>query len=158
MQKAIFFLILLSFTSCNYFDAKKIATEDILEEELKTFNWNEVDAYPVFTSCENSIEKEDRKHCFENTLSSYITNSLANETIIVTQDINDTILLEIQISESGILDLKSIKVDSITRLEIPNIETLLSNSLQTLPQIHPALKRNKPVKTEFKLPIVIAVN
>ncbi|WP_452600778.1 hypothetical protein [Pontimicrobium sp. MEBiC06410] len=158
MRKVVFFFILLSVTSCNYFDAKKIATEDILKEELKTFNWNEVDAYPVFASCENSIEKKDRKQCFENTLSSYITNSLATETIIVTQDINDTILLELQISEVGALHLKSIKVDSITRVEIPNIETLLYNSLQSLPKIYPALKRDKPVKTEFKLPIVINVN
>jgi len=158
MRKVVFFFILLNVTSCNYFDAKKIATEDILKEELKTFNWNEVDAYPVFSSCESSIEKNDRKECFENTLSSFITNSLTTEKIIVTQDINDTIFLEIQISEFGELQLKSIMVDSITRVEIPNIEVLLSNSLQSLPKIHPALKRDKPVKTEFKLPIVINVN
>ncbi len=157
MQKVFLFFILLGFTSCNYFDAKKIATEDILEEELKTFNWNEVDTYPTFTSCDDAIDKQDKKECFETTLSTFITSNLETETIIVTQDINDTIVLEFQISETGELHLKHIKVDSITKLEIPEIETLLANSLQSLPKIYPALKRTKPVKTEFKLPVVIAV-
>lgn len=158
MQRALVFLLLLSFTSCNYFDAKKIASEDILNEELKTFNWNEVDAYPTFSSCDSSLTKQDRKQCFETTLSNFITSNLQSETIIVSQDINDTIVLEFQISETGKLNLKTIKVDSITKLEIPKIETLLTRSLDSLPQIFPAIKRDQPVKTVFKLPIIIAVN
>ena len=158
MQKALVFLLLLGFTSCEYFNAKKIASEDILKEELKTFNWNDVDAYPTFSSCDSSLTKEDRKQCFESTLSNFISGNLQTETIIVSQDINDTIILDFQISETGILHLKTVKVDSVTKLEIPKIEELLKQSLDSLPRIFPAIKRNQPVKTEFKLPIIIVVN
>ncbi len=158
MQKALVFLLLLGFTSCEYFNAKKIASEDILKEELKTFNWNDVDSYPTFSSCDSSLTKQDRKQCFETTLAGFISTSLQAETIVVSQDINDTIVLEFQISETGILHLNTIKVDSLTKVEIPKIEALLKNSLDSLPKIFPAIKRNQPVKTAFNLPIIIAVN
>ena len=85
-------------------------------------------------------------------------NNLQKEMIVVTQDINDTLNLEFKVSEKGELTLQAVDFDSITLKEIPNIKTLLSNSLDSLPKIFPAVKRNQYVKTEFKLPIIIHVN
>ena len=45
-----------------------------------------------------------------------------------------------------------------TSQEIPNIETLITDSLNTLPKIFPAIKRGQQVKTQFKLPIILRVN
>ncbi|WP_299891179.1 hypothetical protein [uncultured Lacinutrix sp.] len=158
MRRVLFFFFLFSLSSCQYFDAKKIDSETILEEELKTFNWNEVDTYPTFSSCDANQTKADKKACFENTLSQHILENLETETIIVSKDIKDTIVLEFQISETGELTLIHIKLDEITKQEIPNIEVLLTESLNTLPQIFPAIKRDQPVKTEFNLPVIINVN
>ncbi|GGK21677.1 hypothetical protein GCM10007962_14820 [Yeosuana aromativorans] len=144
--------------SCEYFNAKKTSSEAILKEELQTFNWNDVDEYPSFSICDSSTTKQERKQCFENTLLNYITNSLQKDTIVVTQDINDTINLHLQVSSKGLLSLVDIQVDSLTFHEIPNIKELLAQSLDSLPKIFPALKRGQQVKTEFKLPIIIQVN
>lgn len=144
--------------SCEYFNVKKTSSEAILKEELKTFNWNEVDEYPSFLNCDSSTTKQERKQCFENTLTNYITNSLQKDTIIVTQNIKDTLLFQLQISEKGILSLVHVEVDSLTNEEIPNLRELLMKSLDSLPKIYPALKRGQQVKTEFKLPIIIQVN
>ena len=158
MQRVLIFFILIGFTSCNYFNVRKTSSEAIIEEELQTFNWNEVDKYPSFSVCDTSPDELSKKRCFEETLISTIYTNLTNENIRVKQDINDTVLIQFIISETGDLSLVETKMDSITKIEIPNIEDLISQSLESLPKIHPAIKRSQPVKTQFTLPIKIQVN
>ena len=151
-------LLVLILASCEYFKVKKTSSEAILKEELQTFNWNDVDEYPSFSLCDYSITKEERKVCFQHTLTTHITDFLQKETIIVTQDINDTIMLQFQVSKLGGLSLLKSRIDSLTINEIPNIKNLLNESLDSLPKIFPALKRGQQVTTEFNLPIIIHVN
>ncbi|AUC82578.1 hypothetical protein [Lacinutrix sp. Bg11-31] len=158
MQKTFIFLLIICATSCEYFNAKKITSESIYNEEIKMVNWNAVDTYPAFSACDTFETKEEKKTCFENTLSQHITSRLQNETIVVSQDIEDTVVLEFQISELGEITIKHIDLNETTETEIPEIKNMIANSLNTLPQVFPAIKRNQPVKTEFKLPIVIIVN
>lgn len=152
----ILFLI-LCVSSCDYFDKKKVYSEDILKKDLQTFNWNEVDEYPTFAVCDSSSTKAQRKYCFETTLSSHIISQLDIEKIVVTKDINDTIIIRFQISETGKLSVIDIKISDLIKAQIPKIDTLLIESLKDLPKIFPAIKRSQQVKTEFKLPIVINV-
>ena len=76
----------------------------------------------------------------------------------MTQNIEDTLLLQLQISEKGLLSVLNIEVDSLISQEIPNIKDLLQHGLDSLPKIFPAIKRGQQVKTEFKLPVIISVN
>ncbi|MFL0353837.1 hypothetical protein [Xanthomarina sp. GH4-25] len=137
---------------------KKTTSDAILNEELKTFNWSEVDNYPSFASCNDDDSKAEKKSCFQNTLTAIITNRIQRDTIVVSQNIDDTIYIKFQISEKGKLSLIEAEVDSITRHEIPNIDELLRNSLDSLPEIYPAIKRGQQVKTAFTLPVIIQVN
>ena len=158
MKHFYVFIVFLMFMSCGYFNAKKTSSEAILKEELQTFNWKDVDEYPSFSICDSAATKNDRKQCFENTLTSYITTYLQKDTIVVTQDIHDTIHLKLQVSSKGLLSLVDIQADSLTVQEIPNIQMLLIQSLDSLPKVFPALKRGQQVKTEFVLPIIIRAN
>ena len=150
-------MVCFTLFSCEYFKVKKTTPEAILKEELKTFNWEEVDAYPSFKVCDDSLPKQAQKECFERVLRDHIMTNLKNEIIVVTQDINDTLSLEFSVSENGNLTLRDITLDSMTLKEIPNIKALLYKSLDSLPKVFPAIKRNQNVKTEFKLPIIIHV-
>tara|TARA_R110002049_G_scaffold305738_1_gene503143 strand:- start:14728 stop:15204 length:477 start_codon:yes stop_codon:yes gene_type:complete len=158
MKQICVFLVVVTLTSCKYFDVKKTSSEAILNEELQTFNWKEVDTYPTFSSCDSLASKMENERCFEHTLTAHITDYLQKETIVVTQDVHDTILLDFQVSEMGKLSLLHSKIDSITLQEIPNIQELLLLSLDSLPKVFPAIKRGQQVKTQFKLPIIISVN
>jgi len=158
MKYFLVFIFILLLTSCEYFNVKKTSSEAILKEELQTFNWNDVDEYPSFTACDSSTSKEDKTICFQQTITEAITRYLQKERIVVTQDINDTIMLHFQVSKKGELLLLQAKTDSLTIQEIPNIKQLLHKSLDSLPKIFPAIKRGQQVTTEFKLPIVIHVN
>jgi putative sterol carrier protein len=149
---------MLCLYSCDYFDKKKVNTQDIVNGELQTFNWNNVDQYPSFNSCENTNAKQERKQCFENTLITHITNRLNKETIVVTENVEDTVVIKFHISETGTLSVLNIKNKEATKKQIPNLDSLLLKSLDSLPKIFPAIKRGQQVKTEFTLPIVIQVN
>ncbi|MGJ8548087.1 hypothetical protein HSX10_00745 [Winogradskyella undariae] len=159
-MKQIVCLLLLFFTmiSCDYFDKKKVYTEDLLEEELQTFNWNEVDAYPTFTSCDSMSAKEDRKICFQNTLITNVNQYLAHQNLVVSKDVSDTIVLKIIIDYNGKLEVESIAIKPETVSEIPEIDSLLRQSLKTIPKIYPAIKRGQQVTTAFEFPVNVNIN
>jgi len=158
MRYFFVFVFILSLTSCEYFNIKKTSSEAILKEELQTFNWNDVDEYPSFSVCDSSHTKAAVMVCFQQTITTHITGYLQKERIVVTQDINDTIMLDFKVSNKGELVLINAKIDSFTTQEIPNINQLLNNSLDALPKIFPAIKRGQQVTTAFKLPIAIHVD
>ena len=157
MNKINCLLILLFILSCKDLKVKKTSSEAILNEELNAFNWNEIDQYPSFSICDSFVEKAEKKDCFQNTISNHIYSSLANEQITVTQNINDTVIIQFQISEKGKLSFLNIKTDTLTLQEIPNLKSLITNSIYNLPEIFPAIKRGQQVKTAFKLPLIINV-
>ncbi|GAA4804869.1 hypothetical protein [Litoribaculum gwangyangense] len=152
------FICVFILTSCKYFNVKKTSSEAILKEELQTFNWNDVDEYPSFSVCDSLSLKEDRKGCFQAVLTIHIWEFLKRENLVVTKDIHDTILLEFQVDKSGNLLLIDAEIDSLTVQEIPNIKSLLNESLDSLPEVFPAIKRGQQVTTKFELPIIINVN
>ena len=158
MKQLTVFILLLCLYSCDYFDKKKVNSQDIVNEELQTFNWNDVDEYPSFKTCESLSSKQESKQCFETTLITHITNKLSDEIIVVTENVEDTVMIKFHISETGNLSVLNIKNKEITKEQIPNLDSLLLNSLDSLPKIFPAIKRGQQVKTEFTLPIVIQVN
>ncbi|WP_233783179.1 hypothetical protein [Flavivirga eckloniae] len=137
---------------------KKTSSEAILNEELKAFNWNDVDEYPTFAACDSLSTKQEKQQCFTNTLTGHIFKYLQNEVLVVTRDINDTINLKLQVSETGTVTILETKVDDLIIKEIPNIKDLLTESLDSLPKVFPAIKRGQQVITEFRLPIIISVN
>ena len=158
MNRIVCLLILLIVTSCDYFEKKNVYPEDLLEEELQTFNWNEVDAYPTFSNCDSLTEKENRKVCFQNTLISNVNEFLKAQNLVVSNDVNDTITLKIIIDRTGMLEVESISIHPETVQEIPEIDSLLRQSLKGIPKIYPAIKRNQQVTTAFELPVIVSIN
>jgi hypothetical protein len=158
MRPIVFLLIILLATSCNYFEKKKVNSKDLLEEELQTFNWNAVDTYPTFSSCDSITAKEESKLCFQNTLLIHVNQFLEQQNIVVSEDVNDTITLKIIINNKGILEVESIDYKPETTIQIPEIDSLLRQSLKGIPKIYPAIKRGQQVTTVFELPIIVKID
>ena len=133
-------------------------SQDIVNEELQTLKWNDVDEYPSFKTCKSLSSKQESKQCFETTLITHITNKLSDEIIVVTENVEDTVVIKFHISETGNLSVLNIKNKETTKEQIPHLDSLLIKSLDSLPRIFPAIKRGQQVKTEFTLPIVIQMN
>lgn len=157
MKFSIFFLsIFFLCTSCQFFETEKISSETFYEEELKTIEWNEIDQYPTFSSCKEFTEKIDQRNCFVNTLSSSFYQSIHDQKWTIMKTIQDTIMLDISVSNTGEIQIDSIEMDSILGAQFPNMSLVLSNSIETLSLVAPAYKRGIPVDTRFKL--LIALN
>ena len=151
------FLIILSFLflSCEEFTTRKISSEEILSEETRDFNWQEVDQYPAFSECRNITEVEAAKACFGRKVAQYFYTHLEEKQPVVTEALDDTLYLYLKISEKGRPAIDSMEIDSLILKQLPGIRSWLSESVDSLPEIYPATKRGIPVKTTFRMPIVI---
>ena len=155
MKQLGFIIICLLITSCNYLDVKKTSSEEILNEELQSFNWKEVDVFPTFSSCDSSSTLELRKICFQQTLTDHVMSYLSNEKLIVSKDVNDTVFIDFMLNDKGLISILDIQVDDATIEALPKLKEHLKRSIDTLPKIYPAIKRGQHVSTQFKLPIII---
>jgi len=135
-----------------------VYTEDLLQEELQTFNWNDVDEYPTFSSCDTAPDKEQKRHCFENTLLAILNTNLSKQNIVVSEEVNDTIVLKIIIDNQGNFNIDDIQIHASTKEQIPEIDSLLIHSFDSLPKIYPAIKRSQQVTTQFSLPVVVKID
>lgn len=154
-MKGWLLFIALIFISCDGILTQKKSSEEFLQEELKTIHWNDVDTYPLFESCNESDTKENQKKCFENYIHNHINKSLHQEILISTVPVSDVIEITLQFTTKSEVNVLEIKGDTITFQTFPELRMLLLESLQSLPQATPALKRGIPVNAQFTLPVVV---
>ncbi len=135
---------------------EKIDEQTLVEEELKSINWNAVDEYPSFEDC-NTDSSQSTEDCFKTILITSINSTLSDANTVVTEDVSDTLMLTLQIHREGHIKLTQIQARPQTREAIPELDSLMHKSIRELPQIFPASKHGQPVTTEFQLPVVIAI-
>ncbi len=153
----VFIVLIINTTSCSYFENKKIKTEDVVTQELETIDWSAVDAYPSFSVCDSISEKEQQKICFETTVLNHVNQYLSQQNIIISEDIEDTISMKLQIDKLGKISILNIDAKPETRRLISEMDTLLYGSIKALPKIFPAVKRGQHVTTEFVLPVIVSI-
>ncbi|WP_340200581.1 hypothetical protein [Ascidiimonas sp. W6] len=158
--------MLLSLQSCESFLQRNFPSADeIASERIDTINWNRVDRFPLFESCDEMANKESQKDCFEITFSDHIMKAFEAENIVVKREINDTVILELKVDHEGIVSILNIEQSRLVQQEIPTLHDHFSTSLKKLPKIFPALKnaasknttQTVPVGMRFRLPVVIHV-
>ncbi|WP_455168733.1 hypothetical protein [Aegicerativicinus sediminis] len=158
MKKIATVLLIFSFCSCNYFENKKVDPQDIVNEEMKSINWSEVDEYPSFEFCDSLEGKIAKRDCFQNYLSKQVGKFLGNQNLIVSSEISDKAHMVITINSKGNLSVDSVYIGNNLHQQLPELDSLLSVSLDSLPPIYPAIKRGQQVKTQFNLPVHIVVD
>ncbi len=155
MKKTLLLILFSVLAGCNNFETKKITSEEVLELESSTLNWKEVDEYPAFENCKNITELTKARDCFETTVANSVYAYLARQEPIVTEVIDDTIYVHLEISKTGKPVISAIEVDTLVTNQIPELKLWLQQSIDSLPKIYPASKRGIPVNSVFKMPIVI---
>ena len=145
----------LLFISCNWLISKKEVKEELIQKELETINWNDVDKYPLFENCDETLSREQQKQCFENGFNQHFLNSLQLQPLVVHENLNDTIKVQLLIGKDGEVSILQIKKSKKIAQQIPEIDTLIAHSVETLPKVYPALKRNIPVNMKIQLPIIL---
>lgn len=158
MRKKILILLLfpLLFGSCQYFQKRVPSEQDLLQKELKAINWNEVDEFPSVASCDSITDKEQKKQCFFEYLTSLIQQKLNIDTLGVLYPKLDTINVKVTVLPNATMEFETQLADSLS-YNAAAIDSIIKTRLVDFPDIHPALKRGIPVKTQFILPVILNV-
>jgi len=152
-----FFLLFIcvTFHSCQYFEKQVPSEKELLQKELKSINWKEVDEYPSVPSCEKITDEKLRQQCFFEVMSSLIQEKLNIDSLSIMYPELDTIEVKITVFPNSKMKFEpQFPKDSVVYDTI-KIDSILRARLVDFPKVNPAIKRGIPVKTQFILPVII---
>jgi hypothetical protein len=144
--------------SCNSWETKKIPSEIYLAKDWEAIDLNQVDTYPSFEACSDLVGQLAIKKCFEREMTSAYTTSLKQTPFIVSTPIDDTLWIDMIVNEKGSLCIDSIRMRELTRKELPLLASYIQQTAIDMPKIEAATKRGVPVKTKFRLPVILKVD
>lgn len=159
MKKIILITVVLSllFSSCQYFDKQVPSKEELLQKELQTINWNEVDEFPSISECEKIEEEALRKQCFFEFLAQIIQEKLSADTLAILYPELDTIEVKVTIFPNATMQFEPQFPKDSVAYDTIKIDSILKARLVDFPKVNPALKRGIPVKTQFTLPVILKI-
>ncbi len=148
----------LLLTSCQWLTPKEEKTRRLVQEELRSINWNDVDQYPLFESCGESISKEAQRDCFQEALLRHFSATLEEFEFVIDEDVEDTIYVDFLVEKDGAVTVLDIEDHITLQRQIPEFNAIITQSLKSLPEVQPALKRGIPVNAKFRIPIELNTN
>ncbi|PWA05650.1 hypothetical protein [Flavobacterium psychrotolerans] len=152
----IVFLSPLLFNSCQYFERQVPTHEELLQKELKSINWKEVDEFPSFSNCDSVQDKIQKKQCFFEYLTQLIQEKLSIDTLSVLYPQLDTIDVKVTVFPNSTMQFEPQLNDTLS-YNTSKIDSILHARLVDFPKVNPAVKRGIPVKTQFILPVILKV-
>ena len=153
---ALSFVLLLA--SCDWLVPKEEKTRRLVQQELSSINWNDVDQYPMFKTCGESISKDEQRICFEEELLNHFSRTLNDFEFILKEDVGDTIYVDFLVERDGSITVLDIEDQMVVQDQIPEFNAIITQSLKSLPEIQPALKRGIPVSAKFRIPLELNTN
>lgn len=119
-------------------------------------NWEDVDKYPLFDTCDETVGKDEQKACFTETLLGHLSRSLQQSELVLEEEVSDTLYVDFLMDDVGSITLTEIHGAEGTRNFESVFKEHIRSGLDSLPNIKPALKRGIPVKVKFRVPIVLS--
>ena len=157
MKQYFLFFVFLIFNSCQYFDKQIPSEKELLQKELKSINWKEVDEYPSVVDCEKIEDKKQRQQCFFEVLTQLIQQKLSVDTLSILYPELDTIEVKVTVFPNATLRFEPQFPKDSVAYDTIKIDSILKARLVDFPKINPAIKRGIPVKTQFILPVILKV-
>lgn len=155
MKHFFLLLIILFFNSCQYFEKQVPSEKELLQKELKSINWKEVDEYPTVADCEKITDKKQRQKCFFDVMSTLIQEKLNVDSLSIMYPELDTIEVKVTIFPNAVMKFEPQFPKDSVAYDTIKIDSILHARLVNFPKINPAIKRGIPVKTQFILPVIL---
>ncbi len=158
LRLLILSLFISVFTSCDFISPKNSSLQ--YSTALDTVvDYTTVDVYPLFHECNNCDTNEKQNLCFENELIKKLESSMNKHNLKASRPFKETIYADLLVDSSGNISLIKLQSTSKIKEEIPTFDSIFKYTIAHLPTlIQPSIKRGIPVKTQFKLPVVVSVN
>ena len=150
-QYSVIIICLVLLVSCTFFEdrTKQVQKVDTIVD------FNSIDAFPLFPECKNIPSRDKQQICFQLEMAQHIYAALKQYPLMASEAVNDTIFVKLRIGINGKTRLSSIKIPEKTSELLPKFDSIVGVTLQNIPNLQPAIKRNMPVSTEFTLPIIL---
>jgi hypothetical protein len=157
MQKKLLILssLLLLIVGCKQIDTVP-EKEQLLQKELQSINWNEVDELPSVAQCDSLSDKTARQQCFTDFLGSTIQQKISIDTLSVLYPEIDTIKVKITVFADSTVTFEP-DFNGHLIYDTHKIDSIIKDKLADFPKVNPALKRGIPVRTQFLLPLILNV-
>tara|TARA_R110002074_G_scaffold122612_9_gene257427 strand:- start:61648 stop:62124 length:477 start_codon:yes stop_codon:yes gene_type:complete len=158
MNRYIYFLLFIGLSSCSFFESKQKRTQELINEEMRHIDWNTVDSYPFFYTCDEAASKTEQKICFEETLISHFQETLNDFEFTLTDKESEMASVIFVIDTMGRINVTEIEKDASVLIQMPEFDGVITQSLKNLPKLAPALKRGIPVNTKYRIPVQLNTN
>ncbi len=155
MKHFFLLIVILFFNSCQYFEKQVPSEKELLQKELKSINWKEVDEYPTVADCEKITDKKQRQKCFFDVMSTLIQEKLDVDSLSIMYPELDTIEVKVTIFPNAVMKFEPQFPKDSVAYDTIKIDSILHARLVNFPKINPAIKRGIPVKTQFILPVIL---
>ena len=152
------FICFFLLNSCEYdFQIdRKISVEEFINEELKSFKWNEVDQYPVFENCLELNNIPQKNKCFVETITNDFTANLKKNNLVLNRTLVDTVNMVLMVDKSGLIFIKTINISEKNLKYKEVINSSFNYTVSNLPKLYPAIKRGQQVDVIYTIPIIIS--
>ena len=147
--------LVLTFQSCQYFKKNVPVKENLLQQELKKINWNEVDDFPSTIQCDTISDKITRKQCFFDFVTNNIQEKLNQDSVKILFPKLDTIPIKITIFADAKMSFEPDLTKFNMIYDVQQLDSILQIKLLYFPAVEPAIKHGMKVKSQFILPVIL---
>ncbi len=129
---------------CSEFNFKKTDQIQLFENEKMAIDWNSVDSWPTFETCEGNENLQLRLDCITSTIQQHCEERFQHHNLRQ----KDTLWVKLIVSNAGAMAMTfEQESDSL-------LVTVLQECSLSLPKMTPALKRGQPVNCELSFPLI----
>ena len=158
MRKTSLIFSFFFFLACDldFQISKKISVDEFVNDEMKSFNWSEVDQFPVFENCTQINETSKKNNCFIRTISDSLSLNFIKNDLVLNRTLIDTVFIKFKVDKKGIIEIENIEIGEKI---LPYKEVINQSFVKTaanLPKLYPAIKRGQEVDVTFDLPILVS--
>ncbi len=155
MKYFLSYCLLVLFASCELFVSKEKKTQELVNKEMLEIDWNDIDSYPLFENCDETLTKMVQRECFEQEVLTHCAKNLKDVEFTLLSGADSIIQVDFLVDQEGRISILEIQKDPAIDTQMPNFDQLIEQSLQKMPSLAPALKRGIPVKAKFRIPILL---
>lgn len=151
----VFVLILLS--SCQWFESKGVMAQKMIQQDMESIDWNQVDQYPLNDFCDENASKLSQERCFKEQLMIHMQRIFEHLSEDYQGELASLDSIKVMVDTLGIIQLEEVFQGDQLHENEQQFRTLLADSLRAIPHFYPALKRGIPVTVHCKIPIQISI-
>ncbi len=148
-------MLVLGLGSCEWFPSQQARTRQLVDAEMQTIDWNQLDQFPLFDACDETASRLGQQECFQNTLTLHLSMALQDFEFRSENALHDTLYVDFLVDNKGGVSVLKIGENLALAAENPEFKNIVARSLRSLPRLEPALKRGIPVAAQFRIPLVL---